>query len=56
MIDLRQIRTIIETTPEGGRAAVVRRKWLEELERELLAGRAAMAELGRTHGGSRVGT
>lgn len=52
MIDLQQIRRTIEAAPEGGRAAVVKRSWLEEVERELADGRAAIAELAALRAGS----
>lgn len=45
MIDLAAIRQTIEATPVAGRAAIVTRKWLEQVELELATGRAAQAHL-----------
>lgn len=45
MIDLNNLRRAIETAGPGDRAAVVNRRWLEEVERELITGNAALAEL-----------
>jgi len=45
-IDLDSLRRTIAKVPEGAEyAASVSRVWLEQVERELVAGRAARAEL-----------
>lgn len=45
-IDMAALRRAIEEAPAEGRGACVSRDWLMEVEQELLAGRAAMRELG----------
>jgi hypothetical protein len=45
MIDLDALRRLIDETPAGERAAVVRRGFLEQVEREIREGRAAAAQL-----------
>lgn len=49
-VDMKQLRETIAQAVEGGPAAYVGRDWLERVEAELLAGRAAAAELARMKG------
>lgn len=45
-IDRQQLRKVIEAMPEGGKQLVIlRRRWLEQVERELQAGAAALQEV-----------
>ena len=45
-LDMDTLRATIEALPEGS-VAVVTSRWLEQVERELLAARAMMAGQGR---------
>jgi hypothetical protein len=45
MIDMKNLRRSIEALPVGGCAAMVTRRWLQEVELELVTGNAALAEL-----------
>lgn len=45
MISLTDLRRTIDRAPKAGAAASVSRRWLEEVERELVTGNAAVAEL-----------
>lgn len=45
MIDLEKLRSTIEVSPPSGDAVIVNRGFLEQIEREIRAGRAAQAQL-----------
>jgi hypothetical protein len=56
MITLESIRRAIEAAPADGEALLpVTRSQLEDLERELVAGRAAIAEITARRGGASHG-
>lgn len=44
-LDMAALRATIEAAPAKGRAAIVHRDWLEQVEREIIEGRAARAQL-----------
>lgn len=44
-INVERLRNIIASAPDQGPAAEVGRDWLERVEREILEGRAARAQL-----------
>lgn len=47
-----QLRRTIAAAPAGGKAAIVTRAWLEQVEQQLIAGQAALAELEAVRAGA----
>jgi hypothetical protein len=54
MIDMKDLRRMVETARAGGRAVLASPDWLTQVERELAAGNAARAELARRDGVAQV--